>query len=285
MERSKRSILKHPHEKVTCCTIHVLVFMVYFFELLVILPRIYGNGYSSTGKVCHVVAGTFILFNMLASYWKFLLTDPGIGTSLPSSLSLGWFYCWVCEANVPPRSFHCNQCATCVLVRDHHCAFNSNCLGYKTRRYFLLMNIYFWVALLYANIMNMDWAYEVYHNFTLTTLVVMFLPGVAWLFGLAEQETFFMMMVTTLCLLFFIYATSILYFHMRNTLQGITTHEYKYKKGQEYNLGIWKNIEHAFGTNWKFGWISPLISSPLPGDGITFERRTVQTAPINTKVL
>jgi len=273
MERRKRTkILKTNPEKVICGGIHFFVVLVYFFELFIILPRIYGHGFESPWKLAHVFTGTWILVNLLISYWKFLLTDPGTGSLiLPSSLQKGWFYCWSCEANAPPRSFHCQRCSTCVLVRDHHCIISSNCLGHTTRRYFLLMNFYFWVALLYANILNMDFAWEIYHAFNFKMLLVMFVPGVAWILGYAKNETFFMMMVTTITLLGFIYSSTVFYFHARNTIQGITTHEYKYKKGQEYNLGWRKNLMNALGINWKFCWISPLVPSPLPGDGVNFE--------------
>lgn len=275
--RKKNSVLTQFHERLICGFIHGFVLLVYFFELFIILPRIYGSGFSSKAKIAHTFLGTYILINLLIAYWKFLLTDPGPGAVvLPSSLKNGWFYCWSCEANAPPRSFHCHRCNICVLARDHHCVISSNCLGYKTRRYFLLMNFYFWIALLYANVLNIDFAWEVYHNFSFNTFIVMFLPGIAWLFGLAENETFFMMLVTTLTLLFFIYASSVFYFHVRNSVQGRTTYEYKYKKGHEYNLGLKKNLENALGMNWKIGWLSPLIPSPLPGDGINFEERVVK---------
>nr|CAB3267902.1 probable palmitoyltransferase ZDHHC24 [Phallusia mammillata] len=274
MEERRKIILKRRPEKIIVGGIIVLVFAVYFFELLLILPKIYGPGFSSSHKIAHVVAGTWILFNALISMWKFIVVDPGSGSVvLPSILKEGWRFCYQCEANYPPRSYHCFSCDQCVLVRDHHCVIGANCVGYKTRRYFLHMNIYLWIALLYANILNMDFVFELYHTINSQSLLTMFMPMLAWMFGIAKGETFLMAMFTSLCVVSFLYATAILLFHMRNTLKGRTTPEVMKKLGQMYNLGIVNNLREAFGINWPIAWISPLIPSPLPGDGITFKEK------------
>lgn len=285
LRRRPGAILQRKSERIICGVIHFFALVIYLFELFVILPRIYGWNFSSTHKILHVIAGTALLFNWLLAYWMFLLTDAGTGgLILQSDFKHGWFYCWKCETNSPPRSYHCPNCATCVLVRDHHCVLSSNCVGYNTRRYFLLMNLYFWLGLLYANYFNMDYAYEIYHNFSFNTFIAMTLPGVAWFFGLAGFNTFFMNAVTSLTSFFFFYSSYVFYFHMRCTVQGITTHEYKYNKGQEYNLGFRRNMETALGVNWTWAWISPLIPSPLPGNGIDFDTRTTTSTLRPTKM-
>lgn len=45
--------------------------------------------------------------------------------------------------------------------------------------------------------------------------------------------------------------------------------------GFMYDLGFSHNMNEAFGINWKFAWISPLIPSPLPGNGIDFKARDI----------
>lgn len=32
-----------------------------------------------------------------------------------------WHICAACEIFVPPRTWHCHSCNTCILRRDHHC--------------------------------------------------------------------------------------------------------------------------------------------------------------------
>uniref|UniRef100_H2Y8J1 Palmitoyltransferase n=1 Tax=Ciona savignyi TaxID=51511 RepID=H2Y8J1_CIOSA len=270
MEERRKCILKTRLDKIVITVVHILMCGVYLFELLVILPRIYEDS-SSVGKNLHIVAGTWILFNAIASLWKFVLVDPGTGSLiLPSMLKPGWRFCWKCEANYPPRSFHCFQCEQCVLVRDHHCIIGSNCVGYRTRRYFHLMAFYMWFALLYANLLNMDFVWELFHSFGSKTLLTMFMPLLAWIFGVAEGETLAMAFFSSFCILAFLYGTAVILFHIRNTLKGRTTHEEAKGLGAKYNLGLTENMKSTFGNNWKFAWLSPLIPSPMPGDGLTF---------------
>nr|XP_002125220.2 probable palmitoyltransferase ZDHHC24 [Ciona intestinalis] len=270
MEERRKVILKTRLDKIVCAVIHSLMVGVFLFELLVILPKIYEDDYN-VRKVPHIIAGLFILFNAVASLWKFILTDPGTGSViLPSMLKPGWRFCWKCEANYPPRSFHCFICEQCVLVRDHHCVIGSNCVGYRTRRYFLLMAFYMWFALLYANLLNMDFVWELFHSFGSRTLLTMFMPLLAWIFGIAEGETLATAFFTSFCIITFLYGTAILVFHMRNTVKGRTTHEEAKGVGSKYNLGLEENLKSTFGVNWKFAWICPLIPSPMPGDGFCF---------------
>ena len=40
-----------------------------------------------------------------------------------------------------------------------------------------------------------------------------------------------------------------------------------------YDLGFVENLKETFGDNWKIAWVFPLVSSPLPGDGINFKAK------------
>merc|ERR1712183_478334 len=109
VSRKSNTVLRLGHERVICGFVHFAVMSVYLFEFFVILPRIYGDGYTSYPKLAHIFTGTYILINLFIAYWKFLLTDSSAGSVvLPSSLNKGWFYCWSCESNAPPRSYHCH---------------------------------------------------------------------------------------------------------------------------------------------------------------------------------
>ncbi|CAK8673856.1 unnamed protein product [Clavelina lepadiformis] len=267
---------KHPFKRIpdrwVFGTVVSLMIGTYLFEFFVILPKIYGYDFTSWKKIAHIAAGTWILVNALASFWKFVNVDPGAGSHvLPSILLEGWRYCWKCEGNFPPRSYHCFQCDTCILVRDHHCVVGINCVGYKTRRYFMQMNFYMWFALFYANILNADFVWELYHNFSTQSLLTMFMPILAWIFGIAVGETFFMAVFTSFCVISFMYSTAVFIFHLKNTVKGRTTNEVMKKTGFMYNTGLVDNLKNAFGKNWKIAWLSPFIPSPLPGDGVSFK--------------
>ncbi|MES1908581.1 MAG: hypothetical protein MHM6MM_001489 [Cercozoa sp. M6MM] len=47
--------------------------------------------------------------------------------------------CFRCELLPPVRARHCRDCDTCVAVFDHHCSFLGNCIGWKNRRWFMLL--------------------------------------------------------------------------------------------------------------------------------------------------
>ena len=49
--------------------------------------------------------------------------------------------------------------------------------------------------------------------------------------------------------------------------------EYFVNNIKDFDYGWRGNMEYVFGKNWKFAWISPLITSPLPSDGIEHKRK------------
>ena len=102
--------------------------------VLVVLPHI--HTIDVTIQYFHTSAGLFILFNILTNLYFLITTDNTTsGLLLPSVLKPNWRFCPSCEANSPPRSFHCHICDKCVLKRDHHCVFSGCCIGYKNFRY------------------------------------------------------------------------------------------------------------------------------------------------------
>ena len=99
----------------------------------VVLPHI--HTIDVTIQYFHTCAGIFILFNVLSNlYWLITTDNTTSGLLLPSVLKPNWRFCLSCEANSPPRSFHCHNCERCVLKRDHHCVFSGCCVGYKNFR-------------------------------------------------------------------------------------------------------------------------------------------------------
>ncbi|XP_028812856.1 palmitoyltransferase ZDHHC1 isoform X2 [Denticeps clupeoides] len=47
-------------------------------------------------------------------------------------------HCYLCEADVGPKSKHCSACNKCVANFDHHCRWLNNCVG--SRNYWLFLN-------------------------------------------------------------------------------------------------------------------------------------------------
>lgn len=46
--------------------------------------------------------------------------------------------CRTCRFERPARSKHCSSCRACIMMRDHHCIWINNCVGYRNIRWFLL---------------------------------------------------------------------------------------------------------------------------------------------------
>jgi len=257
MYRKKSEILKSTNEKVLCIFIHFGALLFYFSQLFVTLPRFYGEGFSSKTKVVHVISGTYLLVNWLISYWSFLLIDPSFKKSVHQKYyKSSWNFCKKSQMNIPPRSFFCSICEKVILLRDHHCYFSPNCMGYANRRYFLLWGLYFNLALVYTNFLNAHYVIEIYQSSTWKTAIACFLPGLAFMLGIEFKQYIVRVAVVMGVFLISVFTIRTFSGHIYLAFIGKTSYEYKHKKGEEYNLPICENLRHAFGTNWKFSWIS-----------------------------
>lgn len=103
----------------------VAVMVIFMFETIIVKPYLDEQGYTYVNF--HLCIGLMILFNVYASLYRLVSTDTStVGLVMPSTRpnSGDWRYCLVCEANSPPRAYHCRNCDRCILRRDHHCIFS-----------------------------------------------------------------------------------------------------------------------------------------------------------------
>lgn len=270
-----RRLPKTPTEWFAFCFLLCGVHGVLSFELFVVLQFLYDGFHDSSFMYyTHIVAALFIYFNVIANLVLVMITETGIrGIVLPTVLKPGWRFCSVCECNAPPRSYHCRICGTCVLKRDHHCTFTGCCIGHTNQRYFIVMIMYLWIAALYANIMNIDFIYHTFGEFSLKTVFVLILPLLAWMFQVVHTVTMTMAFLISLTLISFLLTTALLGYHLINIVKGQTVHEKTYKV-TEYNVGLMDNLKAVFGEKWVICWICPWISSPPLGDGLKFEEKS-----------
>lgn len=241
-------------------------------EILFILPWIVNQtpNYSETKWFLHVFVGTFIYLNCLACFWKIISTETSTkGIVLPSLLKPGWRYCPVCEANSPPRSFHCYVCRCCILRRDHHCVFTGNCIGLKNHRYYIMLVTYCLVASLYANYMNIDYMRSIHDGFSFTAILKLIFPLFSFVLMQISWATMWISIVLLLCVAVTFLLSALLFYHVRNMVNGQVTFE-KTHKIHEFNRGLLRNIKEVFGKNWTLAWLSPWIPSDLPGNGLEF---------------
>ena len=250
------------------CGVHSIC----LFELVVILPYIDAD-YSVT-FLFHTVLGVIFYVNIMSSFILTITTDATSGSQiLPSILKPGWRFCSACEANAPPRSFHCWTCNKCILRRDHHCVFTGNCVGFQNMRYFTTMVIHITLAALYCNYLNMDYTWELMGGFSVQSVATMIVPMFMWLLGYTHTYSFICSFMSSLCIIGFFALGALLGYHSLNLLSGQTTFE-KTMKIKDYNLGPVENIKEVFGERWYIAWLSPYISSPLAGNGIEFAKKT-----------
>ncbi|MEQ2189931.1 putative palmitoyltransferase zdhhc24, partial [Goodea atripinnis] len=150
-------------------------------------------------------------------------------------------YCYTCETHTPPRCSHCYDCKVCVLRRDHHCVFFGQCVGFRNYRYFLSCLLFMWSGLLYAMVMNAEvFIVILKEGVTLHSILLLLIPWIMLVSGLVPW------------------------------LPCQTTREW-YSSRRPYSLGLLGNLHHMLGLRWYICWLSPLIPSPLPGDGINFQ--------------
>lgn len=251
----------------TIVTIHVIA----LFELFVVLPYIDHDG--SKFYWLHAIMGVFIYINVMTSMYLTITTDATSGSViLPSILKPDWRFCAACEANSPPRSFHCWACKVCILRRDHHCVFTGNCIGHANQRFYMTMILYLWIAASYCTFLNMDYTFEVLGGLNWRSMITMIMPMMAWLFGISATFNFTVCFISSTCLIGFFLLATLIGYHMINIVSGQTVHE-RAICCKDYDLGFKRNLEVVFGRKWVLAWLSPWVSSPLPSDGIVHRKK------------
>ncbi|XP_063529916.1 probable palmitoyltransferase ZDHHC24 [Cydia strobilella] len=241
----------------------ILIPVFVYFELCIVLPAVEKD---KSKHAIHLCIAFFLLLNIVGNMIYGMLTDSSIkGKMLDSKQTHDWSFCSVCECLRPPRAWHCNICNICILKRDHHCTYLTSCVGYFNYRYFILLTLYIFIAMVYA----------FYYNLKFLATFISWNHGLAiirFIFPLAnfavdasfESVYIFIVVINFIVSLF---TGFLAYYHFSNVFKGQTTPERKYNECN-YNKGWRRNLIEVFGVRWYLTWILPFIQSPLPGDGI-----------------
>ncbi|XP_068922521.1 probable palmitoyltransferase ZDHHC24 isoform X1 [Petaurus breviceps papuanus] len=243
-------------------------------ELAYVLVR--GPGLPAAGplaRALHLLLAAFQLLNVLGNAALFLLRDPGIGGVLLAGRTLGrgWDYCYQCQSQVPPRSGHCPACRVCILRRDHHCLLLGRCVGFSNYRPFLCLLFHGAGLLLHVTaLLGPALGALLRAHSQLHAVVLLLLPWLMLLTGGVSLAQFALAFIADTCVAGALLCGAGLLFHGMLLLRGQTTREWAH--GQRlYDLGPWRNVQAALGSRWALVWLWPFLSSPLPGDGITFQ--------------
>lgn len=119
------------------------------------------------------------------------------------------------------------------------------------------------IATLYASIYNLYFIYDVVHFDTLGSLLKVIFPIAALFVFFTYKELY---LAAALLTVFGAFFTGVLViFHSKLIMRNKTTHEKQYSK---YNRGKIENIKDVLGERWYFVWLSPMVESKLPQDGV-----------------
>ncbi|XP_067877517.1 probable palmitoyltransferase ZDHHC24 [Heterodontus francisci] len=231
-------------------------------------------------RILHLTFLAFILGNVVGNLCLFIRRNPSIrGVFLSGrALGQGWGYCYTCESHTPQRCSHCYDCKVCVLRRDHHCVFFSQCVGHANHRYFLCCIAHMWLGLLYAIVLNTEIFMELLQEgLSFHSVFLLIMPWAMLVTGQVSLTAFWFAFVADTCVVGFLLVSAFFLFHLQLLLRGQTTGEWSVGRSGLYDLGWRRNVAELLGQRWYLAWLCPLIPSSLPGDGITFEIKTLPT--------
>ncbi|KAJ0181913.1 hypothetical protein K1T71_002635 [Dendrolimus kikuchii] len=245
----------------------LLIPAFFYFEICIVLPAVV-DLWSFTHFV-HLTYATFLLVNVIGNMIYGMFTNTSIkGKFLNSFEKDNWTLCSVCECLRPPRAWHCNTCNICILKRDHHCTFFACCVGYFNHRYFILFTFYIFVSMLYSFYYNVKFLSQfVTWNHGLVILKFIF-PLASFVADFSEESMYVFLVVINVIV--GIFTGFLFFYHFNNLLKGRVVPEACNTKDFIHDKGWKNNIREVFGARWYLTWVSPFITSQLPGNGIEF---------------
>lgn len=244
----------------------ILIPAFFYFELCIVLPIVVEEW--SLSHLLHIFCATFLLLNIIGNMIFGMFTNTSIhGKFLNSSDKEQWTMCTICECLRPPRSWHCNTCDVCILKRDHHCTFFACCIGYFNHRYFIYFTFYIFIAMIYSFYYNVKFL-SLFITWNHGLVLVKFIfPLASFVIDFGDESLYVFLVVINVIVGLF---TGFLFiYHFNNVLRGRIVPEIStYTEKFVYDKGWKNNMIEVFGSRWYLTWISPFISSPLPGNGV-----------------
>lgn len=79
---------------------------------------------SPAATICLVIAGYWLLINVVFHYYMAVTTKPGVPPE--GQIFDAVRICKKCITPKPSRTHHCSVCNKCILKMDHHCR---KCIG------------------------------------------------------------------------------------------------------------------------------------------------------------
>ena len=214
---------------------------------------------------------TFLFVNTYSNLLLTLFTDTSISrVTSPVVSQPGWFFCPTCKFYAPPRTHHCPTCQKCVLKRDHHCFFIGKCIGFHNHRYFVTFLLYL-AASAILGVVTSFVAISRLGGFSLSLLPAFVFPVLAFVLRIMPVN-FFVMVETSIAIFASVGAGGLSVLQLYLIYKGQTYYEMQ-KSIDIYGKSPVENLQDAFGKNWWFCWLLPIIPSPKDGDGSHYPPR------------
>lgn len=215
----------------------------------------------------HFLCGNFVAISLITNLVALILVDTSVkGRVMATELLPGWRFCMECESFVPPRSWHCETCRTCILKRDHHCFFVGCCVGHDNARFFLVFCLYMVVATIYCTYFNSFFVWEHVSFNNKWAILKMIFPLAMLVLDISPSQIYILMYFIVVFGL--IFTAILLWFHTSLLLSGQTTHERNFNIDGYESPSVLKSVELVLGVKWYLTWISPFIPSQIPHNGI-----------------
>ncbi|XP_063532105.1 probable palmitoyltransferase ZDHHC24 [Cydia strobilella] len=231
--------------------------------MLVVRPKLQNVwGLAYTKHCFHSLLVTYIFANVFGNMLLSIVVDSSLKDC--REYKGRGRYCDTCKQNQPEDSWHCATCNACILQRDHHCFFLSQCIGRYNLRYFvcfLAHAVMSFVLSIYYNYSAMEHL-DITGFMDITFIVVQFFKPGNISIPPFDVKKYLYELFLYLNVIAFILCGSLLWLHLGNALRGMTSYERKIGKFPA-KTDLRRNMERAFGTRWYLAILWPLVDSPL----------------------
>lgn len=240
----------------------IMLTLVVWLEIFHVIPSLFQH--STQLLTANMVLFIYVMISITGNYYYLITTD----TSYKKADALneerdGVFYCQSCEQNSPPRSHHCSFCDKCVVRRDHHCFFTATCVGHANLRFFLVFNLFVFIASAYIFVINLFYLHQkigplIPLSFEAICKVVPLLTVYKLWTGSVTLFYFLVVVVTWLCLVQGFGCSGCFFFQMTLIFSGQTTYEWRHNIFI-YDQGWKKNFVGICGHLWYLWWLFPFF--------------------------
>ncbi len=130
---------------------------------------------------------------------------------------------------------------------------------------------YVWIGTLYSLFYHAQYMFQFFKLQNLFEIFRFFAPLMFLFLGFDQVPMALSTFVFSVNVGGFLFTSAMLFFHLRLVFNNLTTFE-NGKDIRTYDLGSWfKNLKEVFGKRWYLTWISPLVPSELPSDGVHWD--------------